>query len=248
MNNCRLYVSAALAATAICFAALATEAGCGTPLKERMHFNVGAGWGKYDLKRGIVKNGYSGYYFFDKFENLRVEGGTEYYGEILFDYSKDLSFGPGIIYSGGSRKILEDVQVFLDDYNSRPPQQLLYGTSFTAPYLKIRYRSMLDVLHYSVDGGLFYGFATLDAQMRDIYRFPSIYFRRVEFSSSGIGYSLSLGFSFPLTAGFAIRTDTGYRRMVVRHLKDPDGIELDGYDLDMSGAFIRGGISINPWR
>jgi hypothetical protein len=217
--------------------------------KEKIHFNAGIGYGNYDMKRGAVERSYYGGLQFDEFANIRIEGGREYCGELIFDYSRNFSVGAGLIYSSGNRQIFEHLQTFLDDYNRILPQMLLYKTSLSAPYLKLQYRSVLDVLDYSIGFNLYYGFASLDGQIRSVSSYPPMSaLGPIYFNSKGMGYSLSLGFSYSVSKGFAINNAIGYRSLVVDDLKDSDGNPLLNLDLDFSGIFIRGGLSINPWR
>lgn len=218
-------------------------------IKEKIHFNFGAGWSGYDMKRGAIERGYYGDFQFDEFTNIRIEGGREYCGELIFDYSRNFSVGAGLIYSDGNRRIFENMQTFLDDYNRRLPQTLLYEASLSAPYMKLQYRSILDVIDYSIGLNLYYGFASLNGQIRDYDSYPpGLGFESIHFKSKGMGYSLSLGFSYSVAKGFALNNTIGYRSLIVDNLKDSDGNPLLNLDLDFSGMFIRGGISIKPWR
>jgi len=201
------------------------------------------------MRRGAIVRSYNGGLQFDEFANIRIEGGIEYCGELTFDFSRNFSVGAGLIYSSGNKRVFEDLQTFLDDYNQRGTQMLLYEASLSAPYLKLQYRSVLDVLDYSFGVNLYYGFATLDGQIRSATQYPPApALEPIKFNSKSLGYSLSLGFSYSVSKGIAINNAIGYRSLVVDNLKDSDGNQLLDLDLDFSGIFVRGGISIKPWR
>jgi|GEM_PF-4537444 len=217
--------------------------------KERIHFNLGLGWGNYDMKRGFIERGFTDDYIFTEYTNKRIEGGREYYGEIIFDYSGKFSFGAGILYSNGNTNLSEWIRSFLDDYNPPPkPDPVIYEASLTSPYLKLKYRSIYEVVNFSFNANIYYGFAALEADIPAGITYPSVtIYDRIRFKSWGAGYSLSLGISYKLAAGFFIVNDIGYRNLSVGGLEDSYGNKLANCDLDYGGYFIKGGISVNPW-
>lgn len=216
---------------------------------ERIHFNVGSGWSNYNMKRGFIGRDFNDDFVYTEYHVKRIEGGREYYGEVIFDYLSNFSFGAGILYSKGNRNLSEWIDYFLDDYSPPPkPDPVIYEASLMSPYLKLGYSSTKDIINYSANANVYYGFAALEA---DIYRAgslpPVISYDRIRFESRGMGYSLSMGISFKLTRGFSIINNVGYRNLSVGELEDPDGNKLASYDLNYSGYFIRGGLSVNPW-
>ncbi|UCE66182.1 MAG: hypothetical protein JSU85_15250 [Candidatus Zixiibacteriota bacterium] len=217
--------------------------------KERIHFNVGAGWVNYDMKRGFMQRDYANDFIFTEFNNKRIEGGREYYSEVIYDISRNFSFGPGILYSRGRRNLSEWIRTFLDDYLDPPkPEPAIYEASLTSPYLKLKYRSLHDIVNYSINANICYGFAALNG---DIFMTgmlpPALSYERIQFKSKGVGYSLALGISFKLTDGFFINNEIGYKFLVIGKLKNLDGKKLENFNLNFSGYSIRGGISVNPW-
>lgn len=217
--------------------------------KERVHFNIGAGRGNYNMKRGFIQRDFADDFVFSEFNNKRIEGGREYYGEIIFDYSRYFSFGPGILYSSGHRNLSEWIRTFLDDYLDPPkPEPAIYEASLTSPYLKLKYRSIHDIVNYSINANIYYGFAALNAYMFMTGMIPPVLsYERIEFKSKDVGYSLALGVSFKLMDGFFINNEIGYKFLVIGKLKNSDGKKLENFNLNFSGYSIRGGISVNPW-
>lgn len=220
----------------------------GNTFQENIRFNFGVGLSNYNMERGYISREYLDNYNFsdsDIYPRKRIEGGHEYYGEFLFDLFKNISIGSGVLYSDGKRD-LSQLPGYLDDYYNRMPDPIIYEASLIAPYLKLRYGSLLNGLHYSINANLYYGFASLSA---DVFRSavpPTIIFDKIEFSSRGMGYSFSLGFSFKLSDRFHIDNAIGYRRLVTGRLIGPGDNELENLRLNFNGMFIHGGISLKP--
>lgn len=226
---------------------MAYPAGCfgQTLFKEKIHFNVGAGYGNYNLKRGHILRGFVDDFVYVDSDRKRIEGGREYYGEMIFDYSAELSFGSGILYSGGREDLAEWYTGFLDDYNRPRPRPEIYETSLIAPYMKASYRSKMEMLNFAATGNLYYGFGKLSTNFL-ISGFPEEY-EIYNFRSDGFGYALALGISVSFARGFALVNEFGYRNLVMGQLRESNGYRLENFELNFSGYFIRGGISINPW-
>jgi hypothetical protein len=231
----------------IVFAACYAECFGQNSFKERIHFNVGIGYGNYDMKRAIIWHDNLEGFIFNDSSYKRIEGGWDYYGEIVFDLSRNISIGGGVIYSNG-RRDLSEWQRFLDDYNPAPkPDPIIYKASLFAPYLKIKYRSIKDKLHYSVNADLYYGFAALDAEIDTVTTRPPPFFENFKFKSEDIGFSIALGLSFKLIDGLFFDNMIGYRNLVTGELEGPDGNKLENFKLNFNGYFMRGGLSIYPW-
>jgi hypothetical protein len=205
------------------------------------------GYGNYDMKRAIIWHDNLEGFIFNDSSYKRIEGGWDYYGEIVFDLSRNISIGGGVIYSNG-RRDLSEWQRFLDDYNPAPkPDPLIYEASLAAPYLKLKYRSIIDFVHYSIGADLYYGFAALDAEIDTSTTPPALFYENFKFRSEGMGFSLALGLSFKLTKGLFINNLIGFRNLVTGELEDPDGNKLENSKLNFGGYFIRGGLSFYPW-
>jgi hypothetical protein len=222
-------------------------AGClgQTLFKERIHFNVGTGWGSYDMRRGEVRILPPREFVYYEILNKRIEGGWEIYGEINIDITQNISLGPGIMHSSGERNLSEWYRGLFNDPAYRRPSPVLYKASIVSPYVNIGYKFQIDSLNVHIGGNLYYGFGTLNAEVRT-YSIPSLY-RKITYKSRGFGNSISLGFSIKVGRGYAIINEFGYRNLETGKLKDSRGIELDDSNLNFSGYFFRGGVILSPW-
>ncbi|UCC78414.1 MAG: hypothetical protein JSW64_08995 [Candidatus Zixiibacteriota bacterium] len=217
-----------------------------TTLKERIHFNLGVGWGNYDMRRAEIFIVAPGEYIYDENLYKRIEGGRELYCEIAFKCMRNIYFVPGIMYSSGDMDLSEWYRGLFNDQYTPRPQPILYEAALIAPYLGAQYRNAIHNLDYSIGGSIYYGFGTLKAHVRS-YINPYI-FRVYTLKSEGFGHSISIGLSFKLGEYFAIENRLGYKNLITGILEDSHGNELNNSDLNFNGFFIRGGISISPWR
>jgi hypothetical protein len=124
--------------------------------KERIHFDAGAGWGDYDMKRKILRHGFNDVLRVRTVDaSKRIEGGIEIYGEIKLDLSKNISISPGYLYSHGSRDLSEIPEYYGYDYvDDIPP--INYEAYLLAPYLKLTYRSRFQSIIIYIMAGLHY--------------------------------------------------------------------------------------------
>ncbi len=218
----------------------------GNSFSDKIHFNFGAGLSNYNMDGGYISRQYpDNYIFINQYPRKRIEGGHEYFGEVLYDLFKNISIGSGVLYSNGKRDLAQ-LAGYLDDYYNRMPDPIIYETSLIAPYLKVRYGSILDGLHYSINANLYYGFTSLSTDVLRSAVPPTIIFDKIEFSSSGMGYSFSMGFSFEISDRFFFHNAIGYRRLIIGQLRGPGGNELENLKLNFSGMFLHGGISLRP--
>ncbi len=218
-------------------------------------FEVGGGWGKYDMSSlnddYIEKVGRQLDVFSDG-----IQGGPGFSAGAGYFVLPDLAFGLGLTWLAGSadhdgKHVIDTIEgpVVLDiDSEMKASMiavelRLKYYLPAAPPCRRVR-------VFLGGSFALCYGTISLDV---DYAGYDSDSY---DFSAWGPGFSLSAGLKAEIAGPFSIFAGTGYRHYGTRTLKDGAGEEwiLDiledkpPIDLDFSGWFAMGGFSLCLWK
>lgn len=214
----------------------------------KVRLDLGAGVGSYNMSK--INDEYIDWAsgtigIFDD----EIERGPGFSGSIGYLISPRVSIDFGMTFLRGisdkdDRLELEDIygDPFYMDFKSE------LRTTLLATEVKARYFIPVDPVDIFVGGGIAwcYGKASLDLDYADEDSEAYTY------TSHGLGLEASLGGYVEIYSPVSLFCEAGYRYYKTGNLKDSDGKKwkldaLDGepvMDLDFSGFFFAGGISI----